>query len=149
MKKTKIEINNNITPRTYLIISILALLIFICSFVATAKYYLAIKDYVKINATIIDSGYRYTGSSSEQSKINYIEVKYEYKNKEYTKELRITDFLIKYPKVGSNRNILINPNNPGEVDNHYMRIACLIASILSLIFTLFIFNAYRIRKQNH
>ena len=149
MKKIKIEINNSINSKTYLIISIFALLMFICSFTVTLKYYITIKDYVKINSTIIESGHRYTGSTSDQSKINYIKVKYEYKNKEYNKELRITDFLIKYPKVGSNRTILINPNNPQEIDNHYMRIACSIASILLLIFTLFIFNAYRIKKQNN
>ncbi len=143
----KIKINNNISPRTYLIISIFALLMLICAFIVTAKYYIAIKDYIKINATIIESGYRYTGLTSEESEINYIKVKYEYKNNEYTKELRITDFLISYPKVGSNRTILINPNNPEEVDNHYMRIMCSIASILLLIFTLFIFNAYRIRRK--
>lgn len=141
------KINNNICQRTYLIISIVALLMFICTFIVTVKYYIAIKDYIKINATIIESGYRYTGSTSSESKINYIKVKYEYKNNEYIKELRITDFLIKYPKVGSNRTILINPNNLGEVDNHYMRIACSIALVLLLIFTLFIFNAYRVRKK--
>ncbi len=147
MKKIKTEINNNISPRTYLIISIFALLMFIGTFIVTAKYYIAIKDYIKINATITESGYRYTGPTSEESKINYIKVKYEYKNNEYNKELRITYFLIKYPKVGSNLTILINPNNPEEVDNHYMRITCSIASVLLLIFTLFIFNAYRIRKK--
>ena len=120
---------------------------FICTFIVTAKYYITIKDYIKINATIIESGYRYTGPTSEESKINYIKVKYEYKNNEYIKELRITDFLIKYPNVGSNRTILINPNNPGEVDNHYMRMICSIASVLLLIFTLFVFNAYRIKKR--
>ncbi|MCX4255193.1 MAG: hypothetical protein OSJ63_08045 [Bacilli bacterium] len=147
MKRIKSEINNNISPKTYLVIAMFALVMFICSFAVTIKYYIAIKDYVKINATIIESGYRYTGPSSEESKINYIKVKYEYKNKEYNKELRITDFLIKYPKVGNNRTILINPNNPEEVDNHYMRIACSIASVLLLIFTLFIFNAYRIKNK--
>ena len=141
------KINNNISPKTYLIISIIALLMFICTFIVTAKYYIAIKDYIKINATIIESGYRYIGPTSEQSEIHYIKVKYEYKNNEYIKELRITDVLIKYPKVGSNRTILINPNNPKEVDNHYMRIACSIASILLFIFTLFVFNAYRIKKK--
>lgn len=145
----KFKNNNNISPKTYLVISIFALVMFICSFTVTIKYYITVKDYVKINATIIESGYRYTGLSFEESKINYIKVKYEYENKEYNKELRITDFLIKYPKVGKNRTILINPNNPGEVDNHYMRITCLIASVLLLIFTLFIFNAYRIKRQNN
>ncbi len=147
MKKIKTEINNNISPKIYLIIFIFALLMFICTFIVTAKYYITIKDYIKINATIIESGYRYTGPTSEESKINYIKVKYEYKNNEYIKELRITDFLIKYPNVGSNRTILINPNNPGEVDNHYMRMICSIASVLLLIFTLFVFNAYRIKKR--
>ena len=147
MKKIKTEINNNISPKIYLIIFIFALLMFICTFIVTAKYYITIKDYIKIIATIIESGYRYTGPTSEESKINYIKVKYEYKNNEYIKELRITDFLIKYPNVGSNRTILINPNNPGEVDNHYMRMICSIASVLLLIFTLFVFNAYRIKKR--
>ena len=105
-----------------------------------------IKDYVKVNATIIESGYRYIGPSSEESKIDYIKVKYEYKNNEYIKELRVNVLLI-YPKVGSNRTILINPNNPEEVDNHYIRVLCLIASVLLFIFNLFVFNAYRIRKK--
>ena len=80
MNKIKIEIDNNISSKTCLIIFILAFLAFVCCFIVTIKYYIKIKDYVKINATITESGYRYTGPTSEQSRIDYIKVKYEYKN---------------------------------------------------------------------
>lgn len=143
IKIGKLQVNNNLNPKTFLILYIFSLLLFVIFGGFTITNFIKTKDYVKVEATIIEVGYHRHYDSDSYS--DYIKLQYEYDNNNYNNEQRIAFRANK--KVGNKTTIYVNPLNPAEVrDNYLTRLNIVISSII-IIFNLFCIKAYRIRKN--
>ncbi len=143
IKIGKLQVNNNLNPKTFLILYIFSLLLFVIFGGFTITNFIKTKDYVKVEATIIEVAYHYHYDSNSYS--DYIKLEYEYDNNNYNNEQRIAFRANK--KVGNKTTIYVNPLNPAEVrDNYLTRLNIVISSII-IIFNLFCIKAYRMRKE--
>lgn len=148
MEKIEMQINNDISPNKYLIILIFSFLMTIFFLCWTVTYYIQVKDYIKVNATIIDIWFEEECDMDRNcNRENYIKVKYNFDNETYIKNIKV--FFKFNKKINNNNNttIRINPTQPNEIKNQYYSRLSLIILIFCTVFTLVIWKAYNIRKK--
>lgn len=143
IKVGKLQVNNNLNPKIFLILYIFSFIVFVvfCGF--TITNFIITKNYVKLEATITEVGYRHYYDSDGYS--NYIKLEYEYHNNNYNNEQRVAFRANK--KVGNKTTIYVNPLNPIEVRDNYLTKLNIVISIVIIIFNLFCIKAYRTRKK--
>lgn len=146
IKVGKIKVNKDISPKTFLIITIFAFLLFLSCFSYSIFYFFKTKDYIKLDAVIVDVGYEYSNYGSEnESRIYYMQVGYEYNNKNYINKQRV-NFRFNKNK-GDVVKIYVNPNNPEEIKDTYNTNIFIFLSILTLVLTIALAKGYKIRKN--
>ena len=147
IKAEKIQINPNISNKTFLILIIFSICLFLIFGVDTIKNIVKINSYEKITAVITEVGHKViTGSSSaDSSNVNYIKFNYNYNGNKYKNEQRVVFKFNK--KMGDSISIYINPDNPNEIMDTYMKNVSFIATIVSFVITIFLIKAYRIKKS--
>lgn len=143
IKVGKMQVNNNITPKIFLILCIFSCILFFIFGASTIINFIKTKDYVKVEATIIQVGYHHHYDSASNS--DYIKLEYRYGNNKYNNEQRVSFRGNK--KVGTKTAIYVNPLNPIEVRDNYLTKLNIVITIVIIIFNLFCIKAYKIRKE--
>lgn len=139
-------VNRNINKNVFLLLIVFALGIFTFFTYNLVKFIITTKDYVKVEAEVVDIVNHYAYSPDGDSIYHYVKLKYEYKGQIYEQEKRIGVFLV-YPKIGKKMKIKINPNNALEIKDTYMRNFLILVSSFSLLFTILLTKAYFIRRK--
>lgn len=86
----KFKINRQVSKKTFLIMIFFSFILLILFSSFPISTLIKTKDYVEVNSTIIDVGYKLDTSSLEGSQtINYIIVEYEYNKIKYTNKQRV------------------------------------------------------------
>lgn len=147
IKIGKLQVNKNISPKTFWILTIFSLILFFILWGYSIYNYFKQKDYIELNAVITEVGYRYipAGGEANAQIINYIKLSYEYDDKTYSSQQRVAFKFNK--KVGNLIRIYINPNNPEEMKDTYITNINFIINIITLVITIFLIKAYKIRKN--
>ena len=145
IKVGKMQVNNNLNPKIFLILYIFSFVLLVIFGGFTITNFIRTKDYVKVEARIVDVGYNLHYESDSYS--NYIKLEYEYDNNNYNNEQRVVFRINK--KIGNKITIYVNPINPVEVRDNYLTKLSVVISVFIIIFNLFCINAYRIRKNNN
>ena len=153
IKVGKIQVNSDISPKTFLILTVFATFLFLIFSFNAINNIIKVKNYDKISAEIVDIVYRRnkkaTSSNYDNRKNNhyrnYMKVNYTYKGNNYEKEQLIAFRFNK--KIGDKIDIYVNPNNPDEIANTYINNLIIIMSIFLLIVIVFLIKAYKVRKD--
>lgn len=144
IKVGKIQVNENISPKVYLIFIFfsLGLLMFVgCS---GLSIFLKTKDYVKVNSKITKVDYRIIyKNGNDYTTINYVMLEYEYNGNKYENEQRISFKFNK--KVGNKVKIYIDPSHPKKVRDNYIFRLNIFFSIVLLIMHILLIKFYWIR----
>ena len=143
IKIGKLQVNNNINPKTFLLLYIISFILLVIFGTYTITNFIKTKDYVKIEATITEVGYHQHYESDSYS--NYIQLEYQYNNNYYKNEQRVAFRGNK--KVGNKTTIYINPLNPIEVRDNYLTKLNIVIGIVIIIFNVFCIKAYKTRKR--
>ena len=143
IKVGKLQVNNNINPKTFLILYIISFILLVIFGTYTITNFIKTKDYVKIEATITEVGYHQHYESDSYS--NYIQLEYQYNNNYYKNEQRVAFRGNK--KVGNKTTIYINQLNPIEVRDNYLTKLNIVIGIVIIIFNVFCIMAYKTRKR--
>lgn len=140
------QVNNNINQKTFLILIIFSLILFLIFGGYTINNFVKTKDYVKVYASITEVGYDVIpNGSGDSSYENYIKVSYTYNNNFYTNKQRVAFRFNK--KEGDNIKIYVNPKNPIEIRDNYITRICITVSLIIVLFNIFCIRAYIIRKR--
>ena len=145
IEKGKIEVNYNISPKIFLLLFIFSLIMFLIFATMWINIINKVKNYDKVNATIVDVGYHIDYETVKPQYYNYIKFNYTYNGNEYTSEQKAAFRLNK--QEGKNVVVYVNPNNPNEMVNTYLKNIYFIISIFLLIMTIFLIKLYTIRKN--
>jgi len=143
IKVGKLQINNNLNPKFFLILYIFSFILLVIFGGFTITNFIKTKEYVKVQATITEVGYHHHLGYDSYS--DYIKLEYQYDDNKYNNEQRVAFRGNK--KVGEKINIYVNPSNPIEARDNYLTRINIIISIVIIIFNLFCIKAYRIRKK--
>ena len=87
IKVGKLQVNNNVNPKFFLILYIFSFILLIIFGGFTITNFIKTKDYVKIEATITEVGYHHHYDSDSYS--DYIKLEYKYDNNNYNNEQRV------------------------------------------------------------
>ena len=148
IKIGEMQVNRNINPKTFLFL----IIILSCTFLAISTYLVIqfknIKEYKKLEATIIDvytERSRGTRDSTSQT-YNYVKFSYVFNNQEYENSqlLSIGSYFV---NIGELMNIYVNPNNPHEVLDMFTIKLAIFMDIFVLVFLIFLIKAYKIRVK--
>ncbi|MDD4832004.1 MAG: hypothetical protein PHR09_04060 [Bacilli bacterium] len=145
----KFKINRQVIKKTFLIMIFFSLFLLLLFSSFSISTLIKTKNYVALNSTIIDVGYKLdTSSSSEGSQsINYIIVEYEYKNINYSSQQRV--FFRFNKNIGDNIKIHVNPLKPNELRDNYNLILSTFISIIFFITHIFMIKAYIIKSKKN
>lgn len=147
----KIKVNQDISPKTFLMLIIFSLILFLILGGYTINIFIKTRDYVKVYASITEVSRRdYAtkgGSSTVDNYANYIKLRYTYNNGRYTNEQRVLFRFNK--KEGDKIKIYVNPKNPMEVRDNYMTRVGIAFSLMIIFFNIFCIKAYQIRKKEN
>ena len=135
-------INKEISPKKYLRLLEIGIIILTVLLYVTIDNYIKTKDYVKVVAKITD---KYERSGDSDNYENYILLDYEYNNRQYSNEQQV---FFKFNKnIGEIVKISINPENPGEMKNSYMTNLFYIMDTMLLVWILGVGSAYKARRD--
>ena len=125
----KIQINENISSKSFFMIAMFSLFLFVVILGYTVGNLIKTRDYVKVKATIQDTITECSHSSSDDKQCTtFLKLEYQYDEISYYTEQRV---IFGFSIFGSKINIYVNPENPEEVrDNYNTRLSIFLSLIL-------------------
>ena len=146
IKVGKLQVNREVKPRTFLILTIYSFILFLMFFCYTINNFIKIKDYIQVYGLIKETGTSFAVRDNE-STYKYVILSYSYNDNEYTTEQTVSR-LFSNKKVGDTMKIYINPKNPSEVIDNYMTKLSIILSLFSFSFHICLYIAM-LKKKNY
>lgn len=141
----KIQINENINSKTFLVIAFISLFMFFLVFGWSINNFVQTKNYVKVKAIIIDTITECRhGSSDNKQCTKFAKLEYQYDGKSYYTEQRL---FFGTAIMGSKISIYVNSENPEEVRDNYNTRLMMLLSLMMLFICCVIFKCYWIKKR--
>ena len=141
IKVGEIQVNKNLNPKIIIILIIASFLMFLFFSISIISIFVGTKDYIKVNATVIDVGHDKVPSSGRETISYYANLEYEYGGKKYQHKQTLYMF-ISYPEINSKVNIYIDPQSPSNVRNTSIIPIEVIVILISLIFNIAMIKIY-------
>ena len=146
IKMGKMEVDKNIKPWIFLILMLFSFLFFIMFSIDVVSIYIDTKDYVKVEATVIDIGYEHVPNITEGDSVDhYAVLQYEYNGKTYHCQ-KLLHMIMFYPKINSKTKIYIDPNVPTNFRNTWQIGNDILGAVLGLVFTIAMIKCYIEKK---
>jgi len=128
------------TPDLFLklaIFTIVSFVIFI-NFIITGL--LKTKDYVKVEATIVELNY-VVSEEQYESKLDHIKIEYKYNNQKYEQPHRV---LLRFnKKVGDIIKISVDPKDPNQIKDIYVLVMEFVFASVMLLLSILLIKVYK------